>query len=118
MSIVTRAAPRSSQLRRSGMCPVCPDSEFRGPKSCSCRSYGAGMGIRGGRCYKHGAPNGASRPAEGANEPLIGATEPLIRANEPLIGATKPLIGATEPLIGATEPLIGATEPLIGASVT
>src|SRR5438046_984592 len=28
-----------------------------------CRSYGACLGVRGGRCYKHGAPNGAGQAA-------------------------------------------------------
>jgi hypothetical protein len=56
MFIATRAA-RSAKLRRSGMYSLPEVCGGQNPHLC--RSYGAWAGIRGGRYYKHGAPNGA-----------------------------------------------------------
>jgi hypothetical protein len=58
MFIATRAA-RPAKLRRSGMYSRSLPEVRRGQYNHSCRSYGAWPGIRGGLCYKYGAPNGA-----------------------------------------------------------
>ena len=68
MFIAPRAG-RSAKLRRSGM-----DSRLLGAGRwvCggqnlhSCRSSGACSGLRGGHCYKYGAPDGAWLNSSGA----------------------------------------------------
>src|SRR6266403_1104381 len=59
MFIAAHAA-RSTKLRRSGTYS-CSFALTEGRNPHPCRSYGACLGVRGGRYYKHGAPNGAGQ---------------------------------------------------------